>query len=170
MFYVDGTQWPYPCDITREAELRQSDVSGLMLDGSYYNDVLGTFMSYTVKIAVPLNHKDDYTTLYETLTDPVEGHTFVLPYNQGTIQIVGRVENISDVYVRLPNGGIYWNGIQFTVVSNTASKSKTQAQIVSRGMSPLPAIAEHNEGDTWVWTNGSWQLSSSYDNADVKHY
>lgn len=170
MFIVDSTTWEYPCDISRAAEVRASDVSGMMLDGSYYNDVLGTFMEYTVKIAVPLNRRDQYSALYELLTDPVEGHTFVLPYNQGTVEITGRVENVSDVYVRLPNGALTWRGIQFTVLANSPTKALTNAQVYQRGRLMLPEMAAHNEGDTWVWSEGKWELSVSYRNADEIYY
>lgn len=161
MFYIDGTKWPWPCDITRAAEVRSSSVSGLMLNGNYYNDVLGTFMTYTVKIAVPLNNRDTYTTFYEKLSDPVDGHTFIFPHNQGTINITGRVSNISDVYVRLPNGATAWKGIQFTVTANHATKALTYDEAIARGQTPMPEISEHTEGETWRWTNGRWVLVSS---------
>lgn len=171
-FTVDNIQWQYPVDITRVAEMRASEVSGLMLDGSYYNDVLGTFMSYTIKLIVPTTSaaKNAFYTLYEKLTDPVDGHTFTIPYNGSTIQVNGRVENISDVYVRLPSGEQMWRGIQFTVNANNASKSYTQAQAISRGRSVMPEISDHSEGDTWVWTSGAWALSVHYDMADTKRY
>lgn len=170
MFSIDGQQWPYPCDIARTAEIRSSEVSGLMLDGTYYNDVLGTFMQYTVKLAVPFNHRDTYAAFYEMITAPVEGHTFVFPYNNTSITITGRVENISDVYVRLPNGGVAWKGIQFTVTSNVASKENTLEGLVSRGADIFPAPAAHNEGDSWTWHNDRWVLSASYDDADATRY
>lgn len=170
MFYIDGTQWPYPCDIVRTAEVRSSEVSGLMMDGSYYNDVLGTFLEYTIKIAVPMNARDAYTALYEKLTDPIDAHTVILPYNQGTVNIAGRVGSVSDVYVRLPNGGMAWKGIQFTVTANHATKAITQQEAITRGRTVMPEMADHNEGDQWTWTNGRWVLTASYRNADTTRY
>lgn len=170
MFSIDGNQWAYPCAISREAEIRPSEISGMLLDKSYLNDVIGTFMSYTIQIAVPLNHRNDYTTIYELITDPVEAHTFTLPYNTGSITITGRVENISDVYVRLPGGGQYWKGISFTVIANHPSKTKTLAQTISRGRLTTPEIAEHSEGDTWIWSNGQWELSVTFRDADTTKY
>lgn len=171
MFMIDGNEWAYPVDVTRNADIRATEVSGEMLNGHYYNDVEGTYMSYTVKVVGPLNRRDALATLYEALTEPVEGHTFVLPYNSGNIVIAGRVDGgVSDVYVRLSGGGQYWRGLQFTVVSNHASRALTGAQIISRGRAPMPEVAEHNEGDTWVWTNGAWALTVHYDNADVMRF
>ena len=170
MFVIDGTQWPYPVDITRVSEVRPSEVSGMMLDGSYYNDVLGTFMQYTVKIVVPLNQRDAYTALYEILNAPVEGHTFVLPYNQGVINITGRIENVSDVYVRLPNGELAWRGIQFDVASNHPTKALTASQIVSNGYGYVPPIAAHNTGDPWVWDNDRWEIYTIGEDVNDKYF
>ena len=88
MFSIDRYSWPWPCDVERVSEMKPSKISGLMLDKNYFNDVLGTYMSYTVSIAVPPERRDEYTPLYECLTDPSDGHVFTLPYNQGTIQDV----------------------------------------------------------------------------------
>lgn len=170
MITIDGIEWRVPCQISRTAEIRASEISGLMLNKSYFNDVIGTYMSYTVQIAVPLNMRDAYTEIYEKLTDPVDGHVFILPYNGGTVQITGRVEDVSDQYVLLPGGETYWRGTTFTVIANHPTKSKTLAEIETRGRTVVPEVAEHNEGDTWVWTNGGWTLSVSYTDADNKRY
>ena len=170
MFSIDGMTWPYPVDVTRNADIRASEVSGEMLDGSYYNDVKGTYFNYTVKVAVPLNQRDLATQYYEALVDPVEGHSFVLPYNQSTVIVSGRVEGVSDVYVRLANGQQYWRGLQFNVIANHPTYSYSAAQLLARGRSIMPEPASPAEGDTWVWTNGAWALTVHYDDADVKQY
>lgn len=170
MFMIDGSAWEYPIDVTRNPDIRASEVSGEMLDGSYYNDVLGTYMNYTVKVVCPLNKRDKAATLYEALTAPVEGHTFVLPYGSGNIQIAARVEGVSDVYVCLPNGAQYWRGLQFDIIANHASRALSGAEIISRGRALMPEAAEHNEGDTWIWHNGAWVETVSYDNADTTRY
>lgn len=170
MFMIDNTEWPYPVDITRNAEIRSSDVSGEMLDGSYYNDVLGTYMNYTVKVVGPLNRRSELYILYEMLATPVPDHTFVLPYNNDTVIVVGRIEGISDVYVRLANGEQYWRGLQFNIIANTPSKEVTAAGIVSRGRSLMPSFPDVSEGDTYTWHDGAWMQTVDYNNADITHY
>lgn len=170
MFTIDGTRWPWPCAITRTAQIRASDISGQLLDKTYFNDVLGTYMEYSVQIAVPLDRVDVYNALYETLTDPVEGHTFIFPYNSSSVTITGRVENVGDSLVRMPNSGQYWKGINFTVLSNTPTKTKSLSETIQRGRLIVPESAVHNEGDTWIWVNGRWELSVSYRDADTTRY
>ena len=169
MFTIDGVQWPYPCDITRVAELKPSEISGMMLDRSYFNDVLGTFMQYTVKISIPLNDRDRYSTIYEMLTNPVDGHTFILPYNQGNLTITGRINSVSDVFVRLPNGGKYWKGIQFVVTANHPSKEYSLSQVLARGRSPLPELASVSIGDIYEYTNAGW-VEADFEDADSTYY
>ena len=167
MFTIDNYIWPWPCAIERQAELKPSEISGLMLDRSYFNDLIGTYMQYTVSIAVPLNSRDEYTRIYELLTDPVDGHAFVFDYNQGTVQITGRVNGVvADTFVRLSNDGRYWRNIHFTVTANHPTKYHTLTEALSRGRSPMPEIAQPSEGDTYTWTDGHWSLQSSYPDAD----
>ena len=53
-FTIDGTEYQMPCSIQRQAEVKASNLSGDLLDGTYYNDVIGTYMTYTIGIAVPI--------------------------------------------------------------------------------------------------------------------
>ena len=170
MFTVDGLQWPYPCDISRNAEIRATEVSGEMLDGVYYNDVKGTYYTYTVTMAVPIGQRDVVTNYYEKLTDPVSGHTFIFPYNQSTVTMIGRLEGVGDVFMRLPNGQKYWKGLRFTVLPNAPTQELSLGEVLSRGRQALPDVFQAAEGDTWVWTNGAWALSSHYDSADAVQY
>jgi hypothetical protein len=165
VFTIDGIQWPYPCAIERVAELTASEISGMLLDRSYFNDVLGTYLQYTVTIAVPLNNRDIYSTIYEMLTAPVDGHTFTLPYNQGTLTLTGRITNVSDVYVRLPENGQYWKGTRFTVIGNHPSKQMSLGEMIVRGRAPMPEVASVDIGDLYVYTANGWQ-PAEYDNAD----
>lgn len=170
MFTIDDIAWPWPCSIEREAEVRPSEISGMMLDKSWFNDVVGTYMQYTVSVAIPLNQRDALTALYEQLTEPVDGHVFVLPYNQTSITVTGRVEIVSDACVRLSNGGKFWRDLTFTITANHPTKAMGLYEAIMRGRSPVPEIMQPAEGDTYVWYSGRWSKSASYPNADVIAY
>lgn len=170
MFAIDDHSWPYPCGIERAAKVRASKISGMLLDRTYFNDVLGTYMQYTVSIAVPLNDRDAYTDIYELLTDPVDGHRFSLPYNRGTLQVTARVESVPDSCVRLHSDGQYWHNIRFTLTANHPTKSLSLSQVLSRGRSPMPEITDPNEGDSFTWTDNHWEHAASYADADAISY
>ena len=119
---VDGVTYNIACSTTRRAVIRSSEVSGMLLDKTYYNDVVATYLEYTVKMAVPRGSETEYAALYEVLTNPVGQHTFILPYNQTTTSVTGRVEVVQDQYVGTKNGVKLWRSISFKVISNTPIK------------------------------------------------
>ena len=115
MIKVDGTTYNFPCDISRKARIVSSDVSGMLMDNTEYNDALATYYDYTIKIAVPITDMNIYATFFEQVTAPVPSHTFTFPYNQGTKDIVAKVESISDRYFREVNGVQVWRSVQLNI-------------------------------------------------------
>jgi len=157
MFTVDGVQWSIPCDIKRVSEVRPSDISGMLLDKSYFNDVLGTYMQYEITLIPDPGSMADYYALYELLNSPVDGHTFVLPYNDSTVTLAARVSQVSDVYVRMPNGAVYWKGVSFTITANNPTKTMSLSNTIARGLTVLPEVTSPEVGDKYEWTGTTWQ-------------
>ena len=170
MISIDGVIWSVPCDIVRTAEVKPSQISGLMLDKSWFNDVIGTYMSYAVKIAVPVTLRDLYAQIYELLTAPVDGHAFVLPYNGSTVSITGRVQNVQDTLVRFHGDVNHWKGISFTIIGNHPTKYYSLSEALTRGRAPLPEVSMPHDGDMWTYTDGAWVYGSPYDDADEIYY
>lgn len=166
---IDGIEWDLPCDISRVSEVTLSDISGMLLDKSYFGDVLGTYLKYSIKLVIPPGMEQKYYSVYEAITEPVDGHTFILPYNGGNVEITGRVSGISDVYVILPNGAHRWKGIAFDIISNHPSKTMELSDVITRGMTPLPATANFPDGTTASMVDGQW-VFTTYEDADVKYY
>jgi len=170
MFTIDGVQYNVECSIERKSEIKTSDISGMMLDGHIFNDVLGTYYSYEVRLTMPLRNKGRYGNLIEQLNEPVEGHTFVLPYNNDTLQLTGIVVDPEDVWVRLPSGYTYWDGLRFTINANGPTKALTLGEAISRGLTPLPDVYDAQIGDTYTYTSNGWEAASSYPDADTTAY
>lgn len=166
MFTIDGLAWPVQCKIERIAEIRASDISGILLDKSYFNDVIGTYLSYTVSIAVPFGMEAAYNTIYEALTDPVDGHTFILPYGSGTVEITGRVANVKDTYYKVSDGN-YWEGCRFTIIANHPTKELSLGEVITRGAAPLPGGGSASMGSTYTYTAQGWE---ELNNADTTGY
>ncbi len=170
MFTIDGVQYNVECSIERKSEIKTSDISGMLLDGHIFNDVLGTYYSYEVRLSMPLRNKGRYGNLIEQLTEPVEGHAFVLPYNNDTLQLTGIVVDPEDVWVRLPSGYTYWDGLRFTINANGPTKALTLGEAISRGLTPLPDVYDAQIGDTYTYTADGWEAASSYPDADTTAY
>lgn len=169
MFTIDGMQWDVPCQIDRTAEIRASEISGMLLNKQYFNDVIGTFLSYDITVAVPRKKTADYTRLYEILTDPVDAHAVMVPYNQGNITITGRVEQVRDSYIKINNSTNYWHGISFTIISNAPTKTHTLGEAITRGLAPLPDAGSAQTGLLYMF-NGSYWEEVDLESADEKAY
>lgn len=169
MISIDGHEWPVPCDVERLADVRSSDISGELLDGRYLNDVVGTYLSYSVSLAVPTTMQADYDELYEVLTDPVADHVFVMPYGRGTVEIVARVEQVKDTYVYVASGRSYWRGITFTVTANHPTRRRTATEAYRHGVSPLPNSVNVPVGTTYTATEDGWTTETIPD-ADARRY
>ena len=167
-FSIDGVTWDFPCTIERTAEVTPSEISGMMLNKTYFNDVLGTWMKYTVGIAIPKGHESEYTTIYEALSDPVSYHDFILPYNYSKegLPLRGRINVISDTYVRLPNGNQTWRKTKFEVIANNPSKEPVLGKV---GFSPLPDSAQVPIGSIYEFTSSGWE-EADFGDGDNTYY
>lgn len=118
-FRVDLSDYDMPCSIQRKVDVKSSSLSGDLLDGSYFNDVIGTYLSYDVTVAVPAGQETTYDALHDVLTNPDNNaeHDFEFPYGQGTKAFRGRVESVSDKLYRQEGTVNIWRGISFSVTS-----------------------------------------------------
>lgn len=172
MITIDGTSWPVVSKVERTSEMRESDISGLMLDKTYFSDVIGTYMSYDVTLAVPPGQERDYSDLYEVLTQPVGYHTFLVPYGQSTLEISGRVESVKDtlLVVTTARGTTQrWHGVSFTVLSNHPTKTMELGEAIARGFAQLPEVVDIPVGTLYEATTAGW-VEVHYDDADLKRY
>lgn len=166
---VDGIEWEYPCTIEREAEVTASEISGMMLNKTYFNDVLGTWMKYTVAIAVPMEQVAEYSAIYEILTDPKPYHEFVLPYNGGTIPLTARVQTVSDAWVRLQGNRNYWRKTRFDIIANAPTKEATLDGVLDHGLAPYPDDPDPEEGVIYQYSEDLW-VERDWSDADENYY
>jgi hypothetical protein len=167
MIAIDGFQWDIPCDIDRTAEVTPSEISGMLLDKTYFNDVIGTYLSYDVTLAVPPKMTKEYETLYEALTAPVDAHTFVLPYNNSEIEITARVENVKDALIYTVSHKQYWRGVQFTAISCHPSKKMELGEVLTTGRSPFPETVGVPIGALYEMTATGWVETDLPDGDEV---
>lgn len=156
MFTVDGLQWSIPCDISRSIRVEDSEISGQLLDGTYFHDVTGTFIDYEITLTPNPHQMGEYYSLVQLLFQPVDGHQFTLPYNGDTVQLTAKVDNAKDIWVRLPNNAVYWRGMSFTAKANHPTYAQTLQEAIARGVTPLPDVAVPAIGDTYTFTANGW--------------
>ena len=153
---IDGAEYDVKCRVRRQGDVRDTDISGEMLDGSYFHDVAGTYYDYEISFLYPLYDRDKYAAIYEALTQPVDGHVFVLPYNNSTVTLTAKVDLADDELLELENGTQYWRSLSFTLTANEPTKKMSLDQVITRGRTALPDIASPEVGDTYTYTNYGW--------------
>ena len=82
----------------------------------------------------------------------------------------GKVDDLEDVWVKLPSGYKYWDGLRFSIEANGPTRSVTLNGAITRGLAPLPDVAEPEQGDSYTWNGTEWVVSVNYENADNISY
>lgn len=166
VFMIDGLTYDVQCEITRIAEIADSDISGKLLNRTIFHDVDGTYLSYDLRFSFPLYDQAKYASIIEKLYEPVGWHEFVMPYNQETVMIVAKVDSVSDDVLELENGARYWRNTRFTISSVAPIKKMTLDGAISAGMPPVPGFSAPEIGDTYTWNGSAWVALADADNID----
>lgn len=153
---IDGLDYDVKVQLSREADVRASDISGPMLNGVEFNDILGTYYNYTVTFRFPLYDQSAYAALYEVLTAPVAAHSFLMPYSDTTILLTAKVEPVYDEIVEMDNGRTYWRACRFNLVSIAPTKEETLGEVIARGLPVLPDVFSPEDGDAYEWDGTGW--------------
>ena len=164
MLTVDGLTWNVKAKIKRSAAIEESEISGLLANREYFSDVYGTYMNYRVELSTPYRMIEDYNKLYEVLTNPVGGHTIVIPYGSGNVTINGRIKLVDDTHLTVQDGS-YWLESSFDIYSNLPTKQMSlEDSIIYRGFSDLPDESDASPGEAYIYTENGWQALEDADN------
>lgn len=86
LFTIDGKTFHVgETKVHRNFKIKDGINFGDMVSGRVRRDVLGTFYNYTMTIETADMDKSEYDLLYEVLSSPVESHTIIVPYGQGSL-------------------------------------------------------------------------------------
>ena len=100
--------------LKRSFNLISGPNAGNMLTGRRERDLLGTGYSYQLKVEPDPRYPADYDAFYQAISAPVDSHTVVLPYGQGTLQFEAAVESGEDVYHGHSGGINRWRELTVT--------------------------------------------------------
>lgn len=165
MLNIDGVSFDLKLEVTRTARMLSSEISGRMMDATWFNDVYGTYYDYDFVLRYPLKDQAKYAALYEMLTVPVAGHAFVFPYNNLMLEVTARIEEVPDEYVEKDDRRTWWRALGFTAKANTPTKEVDLGAVISNGLPATPEGMPAQEGDTYRYTGGAW-VPVSYVNGD----
>lgn len=164
---IDGLVCDYVKSLKRTSRINRTDISGKLLNGEDWNDVDGQYLDFEVELApfwwLPGSR---YAQIYEAITAPVGGHLITVPYNEGTVTINARIEQMDDTCTKRPDGRYYWLNPTFTIIANAPTRQLDLDAVLIRGRTPLPELSEGTPGDSWVYEEESGWVFEHYDNAE----
>lgn len=118
-FMVDGTAYQHVnvVSLTRSFSVLDGSNAGRVMDGSVVRDIIGTYYNYTLELTSGYSDLAEYDALYEVLSAPVDSHTIVVPYGQGTLTFDAYVANGDDNLLHMRPDFNKWNNLTINFIA-----------------------------------------------------
>ena len=87
-------------------------MNGAVKSGDYFRDIIGTYYDYEMEVEPDPSAPEDYDAFYEMISAPVESHSVVVPYGQGTMTYDAMVSTGDDTKRDKINGVTRWTGLK----------------------------------------------------------
>ena len=85
-FMMDGIAYNVRVsNLTRKFSVQDTDRTGRTQDGEMYRDIIGTFYNYSMTVEQMDGDVEAFDQFWEAISQPVESHVCVFPYNQVTM-------------------------------------------------------------------------------------
>lgn len=129
MITIDGVSYNVPVTgLNRIGEFLDASASRVT-SGVLKRKLIGVYFNYEINFGVGVD-PDEYDSLYEKLSEPVEFHTVEMPYNNETLTFVAYVTSMNDSLLRKTKDRNYWSGLSVKFIAK--SPQKTPQSSVSR--------------------------------------
>lgn len=120
MFKIDGIEFTKAVvdKPKRSFQILDGENAGRqILTAKMERDVLGTFYNYSMNIDSRFMSKEEYDTLYELLSAPVDSHRIEVPYAQETIIFEAYVTNGTDELTGIRNDTNVWANLSINFIA-----------------------------------------------------
>lgn len=123
LFSIDGKQFNIPfVDVKREAPFLDKYATRTE-NGDLQREIIGVYYNYTLSFPNLILDREEYSELWDILTEPKEFHSFVVPGSSGTYSFTGYVSSVSDQLIRQHNGNNYWGGLSVKLIAKSPARS-----------------------------------------------
>lgn len=119
VFTVDGVGYPdvNVISLERTFAVMDGDNAGRTMDGATRRDIIGTYYNYNMELTSDYSDLSQYDALYEVLSAPVDSHTIVVPYGQGTLTFEAYVANGDDELLHKRDTFNKWQNLSVNFVA-----------------------------------------------------
>nr|DAL15630.1 MAG TPA_asm: hypothetical protein [Caudoviricetes sp.] len=125
IFTIDGVGYNVGVvSIHRTANIKDGPNADNALSGKRWRDVQGTFYDYTMEVSADGMSREDYDSMYEVLSAPVDSHVLVAPYGQTTISFTAYIEVVEDDVLYMDDGTA-WGNLTVNLYAQEAKRKPT---------------------------------------------
>lgn len=120
VFTIDGTAYNVAVPeggLKRSGKVLDGDNAGRLQSGRMQRDIIGTYYNYSMQLDTKNLDVAQYDALYQVLSAPVDYHTVVLPYGQGTLSFEAYVSNVDDELLMMHGGRNLWGNLSFNFIA-----------------------------------------------------
>lgn len=105
--------------VKRSFSILDGENSGRVQTGDMVRDIIGTYYNYNIQINQDLDYPEDYDSLYEVVSAPIDYHTIIVPYGQGIYQFQAYITDGEDTldFINPYNNLNSWNGLSLNFVA-----------------------------------------------------
>lgn len=92
-------------------------------NGIMIRDIIGTFYNYTISIETDDTTPEEYDSLYQVLSAPVDYHLLVVPYGQTTMEFKAYVSSAEDTLDTMNDGVNKWSGLTVKFIATAPQRT-----------------------------------------------
>lgn len=118
-FTVDGIEYRrlHVLTVKRTFAVLDGENAGRTMDGAMQRDVVGTYYNYNMVIDPIESDPEEYDTLYEAISAPVDSHDVTLPYGRNTLTFRAYVANGEDELFDASDGTNRWDNLTINFIA-----------------------------------------------------
>lgn len=117
-FIMDGIEYNvHVMSLKRQFEVKEASQMLTMQSGDIRRDILGTYYNYTITLREKSGDVEALDALWEAISQPVEYHECVFPYNQTTITQRMYVKSGTQEIRRMYDNGTHWRDLTISFLA-----------------------------------------------------
>jgi hypothetical protein len=119
---VDSITYNIPViGIKRKADFL-SKYAERTVDGKLHTELIGVYYNYQLQIGYTTD-TDEYTALWDKLTEPTEFHTVTVPDESGDYTFTAYFSNIGDELYKITGEKNYWTGLTVNFIAQSPART-----------------------------------------------
>lgn len=100
--------------LKRSFRIPDGQNAGNMLSGDYERDLVGTYYDYDLVITTSDLTDNEYDTLFEVLSAPVNSHVVEMPYGMSSLTFEAMIEGGDDELIPMDDG-TWWGNLSVSI-------------------------------------------------------